>query len=90
MYCGKPNDVFVFERGGKSYAVCWHNSGSGMLKIPNVTGKVSYVDKLGGEEIPIVNDGDYLVLPLAGKRYLISELSIDELKSIFANAILMA
>lgn len=78
--------LFAFERAGKSYAVCWHNYGSGMLKIPNIDGSVSYVEALGGEEISVMFDGDCLILPVDGKRYLITELSIDKLKSALAKS----
>ena len=84
----KTVTVFVFEHGGKSCAVCWHNKGQGMLKIPNITEKVSYVDRLGGTEIPLELDGDHLILPVGGKRYLITDLSIDELKTTFENSYL--
>lgn len=80
--------VFVFERAGKACAVCWHNKGRGILNIPNITGKVSYVDRLGGSEISLKLDGDCLELLVEGKRYLITDLSIDELKIAFANSYL--
>ena len=81
--------VFTFERKGKSYAVCWHNHGKGMLRVPHIAGKVSYVDQLGKDEIPFVYDGDSIVLPIDGKRYFITDLSIDDLKSAFANSYLV-
>ena len=89
---GLDNDktvtVFVFEHGGKSCAVCWHNKGQGILKISNITEKVSYVDQLGGTEIPLELDGNHLMLPVGGKHYLITDLSIDELKTTFENSYL--
>ena len=81
--------LFVFERAGKSYAVCWHNYGSGMLKIPNIDGSVSYVEVLGGEEISLMSDGDCLIVPVDGKRYLITDLSIDRLKSALVKSYLI-
>ena len=80
--------AFVFERAGKTYAVCWHNKGRGILNIPNSVGKVSYVDGLGGNEISLKSDGERLMLPVEGKRYLITDLSIGELKSALANSYL--
>ena len=80
--------LFVFERAGKSCAVCWHNNGSGIWKIPGISGIVSYVDRLGGDEISLVLDADCLMLPVDGKRYLITDLSIDELKSALAHSYL--
>ena len=79
-YVNGAVSLFVFERAGNSYAVCWHNRGSGILKIPYITGKLSCVETLGGNEISLLFDGDYLTVPVDGKRYLISELPIDRLK----------
>ena len=81
--------LFVFERAGKSCAVCWHNNGSGILKVPNISEAVSYVDRLGGNEISLARDADCLMLPVDGKRYLITDLSIDELKSALAHSYLV-
>ena len=78
--------VFVFERAGKSCAVCWHNNGNGMLRVPHIAGNVSYAEQLGGNEISFTRDGDCLMLPVDGKRYLITDLSIDALKSAFARS----
>lgn len=81
--------VFVFERADKSYAVCWHNEGSGTLKIPHISGHISYVDCLGGKEIPLVRERDSMLLPVDGKRYFITDLSVDELKLVFENSSLI-
>jgi hypothetical protein len=78
--------VFVFERAGKGCAVCWHNMGSGTVRLANVTGEISYVEQLGGNEVPFVCGEDFLLLPVDGKRYFITELSVDELKEVFVNS----
>lgn len=81
--------LFVFERAGKSYAVCWHNNGSGIWKVPDISGAVSYVDRLGGEEISLAHEADGVMLPVDGKRYFITDLSLDELKSALAHSYLV-
>ena len=81
--------AFVFERGGKSYAVMWHNTGCGRLAVSNISGEVSYVSELGGEEIPTERDGDALKLSVDGKRYLITEMKIAELKEALEKSILL-
>jgi hypothetical protein len=86
LHGDKTATVFVFERNGKSCAVCWNNEGVGMLEIPNITGEISYVEQLGGPEIPIEYDGDSLIIPVDKKRYLITDLSIDKLKNAFINS----
>ena len=78
--------VFVLSRGGKSCAVCWHNAGSGVVRVPRIEGNISYVAQLGGEEIPVARDGADLMLPVDGKRYLITEMSLSALKEAFAQA----
>ena len=78
--------VFVFERAGKSCAVCWHNKGEGILMLPNIEGQVSYVSQLGGKEIPVVYDGACMKIHVEGKRYLITDMQMSVLKEAFANA----
>ncbi len=70
--------AFVFERAGKTYVSCWNNYGSVKISLP-ISGNVSYVRDLGGEETPTERDGDKLILPLDSKKYLITELAKDEL-----------
>ena len=78
--------AFVFERAGVGYAALWHNGGDGILSIPNIAGCVKYVKDLGGAEIPISNDGDCLKIPVSEKRYLITELTVQELKAALFNS----
>lgn len=85
--CGDDTvTVFVFERGGKNCAVCWHNKGSGILEVSGIEGNVSYVSQLGGEEVPVKRDGTCLMLPVAEKHYLITDMPMPKLKAIFANS----
>ena len=81
--------AFVFERLGKSYAVCWHNSGSATLKIPLTSDNISYVSKLGGEEIAITKEQEYITIPVDGKRYLITDVPLSTLKDAIANSSLL-
>lgn len=78
--------LFVFERKGKSCAVCWHNKGSGTLKVPNIHGNVNYVGHFGGNEISFARDAEGLLLPVDGKRYLITDLPLNELKLALAQS----
>ena len=81
--------VFVLERDSKSYAVFWHNIGRGELKIPCKIGEVSCVEQLGGKRVPIKRDDSGLLIPVSGKRYLITDLSVEELKAVLANSYLI-
>ena len=78
--------VFLFQRAGKTYAACWNNQGSGTLALPLKKENVRYVKTLRGEECPLAGDGDSLMLEIAEKRYLITELSLQELEAAFVNA----
>ena len=66
----------------------WHNSGCGMLAVPDIYGSVRYVYRLGGEEIFTARDGDILKLEACEKRYLITEMKPSELKAAFEKSIL--
>lgn len=80
--------VFTFERNGKSCAVCWHNLGEGVLNIPDVIGDISYASNLGGEEIAVERDDGGMHLPIAEKRYLITDMPISDLKEAFKKSTL--
>ncbi len=80
--------VFTLERKGKSYAVCWHNKGDGVMLVPDIKGDVSYVTELGGEGIPVERKDGILRLPIAEKRYLITDMPICELRKTLAKATL--
>lgn len=81
--------VFLFQRAGKTYAACWHNQGSGKLVLPLKNENVRYVEALGGAELPVEPDGDNLIFEIAGKRYLITDASRQELEDAFRRAKLM-
>jgi hypothetical protein len=78
--------VFIIERQGKRCAVCWNNAGSGRLSLPLGDANVSYVDQLGGDEIAIEREGDGLIIPVENKRYLITDLSKEQLIDAFVRA----
>ena len=84
--CPEPVTAFAFTRKDKNYVVCWHNQGSGILKLFGIEAEISYVSDLGGEEIPVECFGDHIKLPVAGKRYLITEMPMTKLKEVFAGA----
>lgn len=78
--------VFLLARHGKTYAVCWNNKGDGCLSLPLNPREVHYVESLGGGEIPVEQTADGLLLPVARKRYLITDCSADELIRAFEQA----
>ncbi len=78
--------VFLLRRQEKTCAVCWHNTGSGCLSLPLIDAEIIYTDRLGGEEISVQRAGDALLLPVEGKRYLITDLPKETLAQAFAKA----
>ncbi|MBE6609801.1 MAG: hypothetical protein E7634_03945 [Ruminococcaceae bacterium] len=81
--------VFVFERNGKTCALCWNNTGRGDICVPINAQNVSYVESLGGDELPIKREGGAIIIETDRKRYLITELSRAELIEAFENAELL-
>ncbi len=73
--------VFVFERAGKSYAVCWYNvTGDAKLSVPIGNCDAEYVVDIAKEAVPFERKGDSVILPIENKRYLCTSLTLDELK----------
>ena len=81
--------AFFFCRKGKNCVACWNHAGSGMLWLPLEATAVSYVQQLGGEELPTEHRDGGVVLPLAEKRYLITELTEQQLEAAFRQARLL-
>ena len=85
-----PVTAYVFERLGKTYAVCWHNTGEGTLELPLAADTLTYEAALGGAQIPVTAATDAQapasLLPLAGKRYLSTDLSKEALAEAFRSA----
>jgi hypothetical protein len=75
--------AFSFERCGKSYAVCWHKTGSGELSLNTSKESVSCEKELGGERIAVGGDTDCTIIPVSGKCYISSNMTIEELRKIF-------
>lgn len=81
--------VFLLERKGKCYAVCWNNLGCGHISLPLGQETICYVERLGGEEVTVERNGTELILPVDKKRYLISDISKERLTRAFADAKLL-
>ena len=81
--------AFLMERRGKTYAVCWHNTGEGVLRLFGLSGALSYKAQLGGEEIPVRQEEGSVLLPIAEKRYLATDMPLSLLRQALAGAILI-
>ncbi len=73
--------AFIFERGGFTWAVYWHPTGSGTFSLPVSGGDITLYDDLRLDPIPFETVGGCAILPLDKRRYIRSTLSEDELVS---------
>ena len=58
----------------------------GVCLLPIGKESVSYVETFGSAETPVVRNGEDIVIPIGKRRYLITELSREELAKIFEKA----
>ena len=77
--------AYSFERMGKSYVVLWHKTGEGKLSVA-LKGDFTYSEDLGKEQIATESKGANTILPVAGRRYVASDVSKDDLIKAFENA----
>jgi hypothetical protein len=65
----RPIRAFLFQRAGSIYAVYWHISGEGVLRVPLPRNRVELLEDLR-KELPLEGDAHGIRLPAAGRRYL--------------------
>ena len=82
----KRVSAYVFERGGKIWAVCWHNTGSGILELPVQDPDAVYTVQIDGKAIAVERNADGMKLPVSGRRYLRTGLSREALIQAFRGA----
>ena len=78
--------AFTFEREKKSYAVIWHTNGAGELFIPLDCSKFDYFNELNEAAMTKNEVTDGCVIPLSKRRYISTDLSLDELKAALVSA----
>ena len=78
--------AYVFERKGKSYVVCWHTTGSGVLSLPLRAEDVVYEAEIGGVKREMTSQVDYVLFMVDDRHYVSSELPIEQLVDAFVNA----
>ncbi len=75
--------AFSFERNGRSYVTFWHKTGEGTLTLPVSKGSIICEKELGKERIEIDGDDKTAIIPISGKMYLSSDMSIEKLRKVF-------
>lgn len=91
-FLGRDNvaTAFILNRQGKNCAVLWHNEGEGRILLKTSSSKIiSYTDTLGKEEITVENGKNEIIIPLDKKRYLITDLTREELIEALNSAVLV-
>ena len=78
--------VYLLERDGHGVASLWSTAADTELRLPKPPFALSYVRDLGGEEIPLEQDGDSILLPLGERRYLSAAATTSELAEWLAAA----
>ena len=78
--------VFVLERKGKACVVCWDTRGESKIWLPLAKEALCYEAQLGGEVLPIDAMDGGSCIAVAGKRYLSTTLSKEELVAAWKQA----
>ncbi|MBE6884210.1 MAG: hypothetical protein E7487_06360 [Ruminococcaceae bacterium] len=81
--------AFIFERNNKNYVVCWDNTGNGKLSLPIAASDLTYEGELGGEQIAVEVNGNAVIIPIEGRRYLSTSLAREELIKAFEAAVIV-
>ena len=80
--------IFVFERKGRSYAVCWHKIDTGTLNIPISSDKLIYEEEIGGKRLDISECDNVSSIILDNRHYLSTDLPMDEFIDVLINSTL--
>ena len=78
--------VYIFAHRGKSWAVCWCPTGQTKLLLSLEAGQIRYEKNPGSAPVPIDAAENGVILPLAGRAYLSTDLSMDTLTEALRNA----
>jgi len=77
--------VFTFTRCDGNYAVYWHASGGGELELPLASSDAVFMDEIG-EAITVQSTATGVKAPICKRRYVKTQLPMDELVKAFEQA----
>jgi len=77
--------VFTFTRCDGNYAVYWHASGGGELELPLASNDAVFMDEIG-EIITVQSTAAGVKTPICKRRYVKTQLPMDELVKAFEQA----
>lgn len=75
--------AFVFERGGRSYALIWHNKGAARISLSLADARY---EREIGKALEIEKCSDKTIIEVSDSAYLSSSVSLDTLTEIIKNA----
>ena len=78
--------AYLLERAGQGVAALWSTAADGYIRLPKPPFALSYVRELGGEEIPLGEDGDSILIPIGERRYLTAAATRETLGEWLAGA----
>ncbi|MBQ7769414.1 MAG: hypothetical protein IJ403_11125 [Oscillospiraceae bacterium] len=82
-----PITAYTFTRGGESWAVYWHRSGEGKLKLPVNAEEIQLYEELWQPSVSLGNG--LAVLPADKCRYVKTTLPMEKLVEVFQKAELL-
>ena len=80
--------AFVFRRNGRAWAVYWHLSGDGTLRLP-LSAPCAVSREPDGDPIPLRLETGAVLLPAGDRMWLRTDAELEDLKAAFANAVLL-
>ena len=78
--------AFAFERKGATWVVYWHTCGEATLKLPVAAADIEVRKELYEDAIAIEGCECCAKLPISGRRYIKTSLSIEAIKAAFDKA----
>ena len=87
--CDENLTAYVFERKERVWVVCWHTTGSGVLKLPLKSEQVMLKQELNGELQETENTENGVAFALSDRCYISSNLSREAVINAFKEAVLV-
>lgn len=82
----KEVSAFFFSRKEQNYVVFWHTTGEGKLRLALDAASVCLEKELGGEQLSVEACAGGVTVPVAGRAYLRTSLTREQLQNAFASA----
>lgn len=81
--------AFQFARGNENWVVYWHRTGEGQLRLPIKPENVQCFRQLDAPALAVAASEEGVVVPVAQRHYLRTDLSPEDLKEAMKKAVLL-